>query len=85
MPRLLEHEMFEPLRRWTGAQMAARDVPLEATIAAMDEAVHTARGHLAEERWDTLDLVRELLLGREAGSAGLNTRFRDDQHLPWQT
>ncbi|MFP5334807.1 MAG: malto-oligosyltrehalose synthase [Actinomycetes bacterium] len=40
------------------------------SVAVMDEAVERARHHLPEERSDTLDLVRDLLLGREAGSAG---------------
>ncbi|MFZ5872667.1 MAG: malto-oligosyltrehalose synthase [Actinomycetota bacterium] len=40
------------------------------SVAVMDEAVERARPHLPEERWDTLELVRDLLLGREAGSAG---------------
>jgi predicted TIM-barrel fold metal-dependent hydrolase len=33
--RFLAHDMFDSLRRWTG-QLEADDVPLEATIAAMD-------------------------------------------------
>lgn len=41
-----------------------------ASVAVMDAAVERARAHLPEERWDTLELVRDLLLGREAGSAG---------------
>ena len=36
--KFLRHEMFEPLRRWTGEQMPNDEVPLAATIAAMDEA-----------------------------------------------
>jgi predicted TIM-barrel fold metal-dependent hydrolase len=36
-PRLLRHEMFDTLRRWTGG-LPGGDVPLEATVAAMDEA-----------------------------------------------
>ena len=38
--------------------------------AVLDAAVERARPHVAEERRDTLDVVRDLLLGREAGSAG---------------
>ncbi len=36
--RFAQHDMFESLRRWTGQPKATTDVPLEATIAAMDEA-----------------------------------------------
>jgi predicted TIM-barrel fold metal-dependent hydrolase len=35
--RLLEQEMFESLRRWTG-QLPEGEVPLDRTLAAMDEA-----------------------------------------------
>ena len=34
--RFLAHEMFAPLRRWTGAQLPQDEIPLAATIAAMD-------------------------------------------------
>ena len=30
--------MFESLRRWTGGETLRSDIPLETTIAAMDEA-----------------------------------------------
>lgn len=36
-PRFLGHEMFESLRRWTG-QVPQEDVPIDMTIAAMDQA-----------------------------------------------
>ncbi len=36
--RLQNHEMFESLRRWTGFPALDRELPLSATIAAMDEA-----------------------------------------------
>ncbi len=39
-------------------------------VEVMDHAVSLARASLAEDLHDTLDLVRDLLLGREAGSAG---------------
>jgi len=42
----------------------------QGSVAVLDAAVERARPHLPAERWDTLDLVRDLLLGREAGSAG---------------
>ena len=34
--RFLAHEMFAPLRRWTGAQLPQDEIPLAATMAAMD-------------------------------------------------
>jgi predicted TIM-barrel fold metal-dependent hydrolase len=34
--RLLEHDMFESLRRWTGLPTGAAAIPIQATIAAMD-------------------------------------------------
>jgi (1->4)-alpha-D-glucan 1-alpha-D-glucosylmutase len=40
------------------------------SVAVLEHAASRAREHLPEERWETLDLVRDLLLGREAGSAG---------------
>jgi len=39
-------------------------------VATLDRAVDVARARLDEDRGETLDLVRDLLLGREAGSAG---------------
>ena len=49
-------------------------VPGEAAPAesarVLDEAVEHARAQLAPERHETLETVRDLLLGREAGSAG---------------
>jgi predicted TIM-barrel fold metal-dependent hydrolase len=32
----LRHDMFESLRRWTGGQMPEGELPIDATIAAMD-------------------------------------------------
>lgn len=37
-PRFAQHDMFEPLRRWTGQLMTATGIPIEVTVAAMDEA-----------------------------------------------
>src|SRR3990172_3452868 len=37
-PRFLAQPMFDSLRRWARGGLADGDVPLEATIAAMDEA-----------------------------------------------
>jgi predicted TIM-barrel fold metal-dependent hydrolase len=34
--RLLGHEMFASLRRWTGTELPDEELPLDATIAAMD-------------------------------------------------
>jgi len=36
--RFLRHAMFASLRRWVGEQMPASEVPIEATLSAMDEA-----------------------------------------------
>lgn len=36
--RFIGHPMFESLRRWTGMEGPAPDVPLDFTLAAMDEA-----------------------------------------------
>jgi predicted TIM-barrel fold metal-dependent hydrolase len=35
--RFAQHDMFESLRRWTGQPAADTDLPLAATVAAMDE------------------------------------------------
>ena len=37
-PRFLRHEMFESLRRWTGQEVPAGELPIDLTIAAMDAA-----------------------------------------------
>lgn len=37
-PQLLAHEMFDSLRRWTGRAWAGEELPVDATVAAMDEA-----------------------------------------------
>ena len=36
--RHLQHEMFDSLRRWVGAEMPTQPLPLELTIGALDEA-----------------------------------------------
>lgn len=36
--RFLEHEMFASLRRWTGQEVPSEEIPLSATVAAMDRA-----------------------------------------------
>ena len=37
-PGFLEHDMFESLRRWTGAQWPREEMAIERTVAAMDDA-----------------------------------------------
>src|SRR5438034_441419 len=37
-PRFLRHDMFESARRWTGQEIPDGEVPLDATIGAMDAA-----------------------------------------------
>jgi predicted TIM-barrel fold metal-dependent hydrolase len=39
--RFLAHDMFASLRRWTGSEPPTQEIPIEATIAAMDAAVIT--------------------------------------------
>jgi predicted TIM-barrel fold metal-dependent hydrolase len=34
--RFLRHEMFEPLRRWAGLEPPTEEIPIDATIQAMD-------------------------------------------------
>ncbi|UJA21798.1 amidohydrolase [Thermoleophilia bacterium SCSIO 60948] len=36
--RFLSHEMFESLRRWTGQSVPETEIPIDATIGAMDHA-----------------------------------------------
>ena len=36
--RFMGHEMFAPLRRWTGGELPTGEVPVSATLAAMDAA-----------------------------------------------
>lgn len=37
-PRFLGHEMFDPLRRWTGQELPEEELSIEVTTAAMDAA-----------------------------------------------
>jgi predicted TIM-barrel fold metal-dependent hydrolase len=37
-PRFLAHDMFASLRRWTGLEVPADEIPIEGTLAAMDAA-----------------------------------------------
>ena len=34
--RFMQHRMFESLRRWTGGEVPAGDLPVEFTLSAMD-------------------------------------------------
>jgi predicted TIM-barrel fold metal-dependent hydrolase len=36
-PRFLAHDMFDSLRRWTGQELPAEELPIATTLAAMDE------------------------------------------------
>lgn len=47
--------------------------------AAFAECVARARAHLEGDRLDTLDLVADLLMGRESGSAGRRREARRDE------
>ncbi|HEV7769955.1 MAG TPA: amidohydrolase family protein [Solirubrobacterales bacterium] len=37
-PRFLAHDIFEPLRRWTGQELPSEELAIDVTIAAMDAA-----------------------------------------------
>ncbi|NMR19423.1 malto-oligosyltrehalose synthase [Cellulomonas fimi] len=49
------------------------------SVDAMLAAAEVARSRLAEERWATMDVLVDLLLGREAGSAGQTRGARRDE------
>ncbi len=36
--RFLRHDMFDSLRRWTGQEVPQQEIPIEATITALDDA-----------------------------------------------
>ena len=36
--RFFDHDMFDSLRRWTGRELPAEELPIELTVTAMDEA-----------------------------------------------
>lgn len=50
-----------------------------ASVTALTEAAQRARANLAPERLETCDVVVDLLLGREAGSAGRTREKRRDE------
>jgi (1->4)-alpha-D-glucan 1-alpha-D-glucosylmutase len=52
------------------AYVVPGEVPPAASVHVLEQAAQTARDHLPEFRHDTVDLVRDLALGREVGSAG---------------
>jgi (1->4)-alpha-D-glucan 1-alpha-D-glucosylmutase len=53
------------------AYVVPGEPPPGPSVHALEAAAETARAHLPEFRHDTVDLVRDLALGREVGSAGL--------------
>ncbi|MDO8107889.1 malto-oligosyltrehalose synthase, partial [Isoptericola sp. b441] len=53
--------------------------PRSEVNAAFAEAVEMARGRLAPNRHETLDLLAEMLLGKESGSAGRTREARRDE------
>ena len=36
--RFLAHDMFESLRRWTGQEVPAEEIPIELSLASLDDA-----------------------------------------------
>nr|WP_298803208.1 malto-oligosyltrehalose synthase [uncultured Pseudokineococcus sp.] len=62
-------ELLVAFPRYRAYVVPGEAAPAEAAHV-LDEAVEVARAHLAPERHETLEVVRDLLLGREAGSAG---------------
>lgn len=57
------------------AYVVPGEQPSHEAVLAMEAAVEVARGRLDEDQHETLELVRDLLLGREAGTAA-----RIDEH-----
>jgi (1->4)-alpha-D-glucan 1-alpha-D-glucosylmutase len=62
-------ELLVAFERYRAYVVPGEPAPAE-SVALLTHATEVARENLPEDRWDTLDLVRDLLLGREAGSAG---------------
>jgi (1->4)-alpha-D-glucan 1-alpha-D-glucosylmutase len=52
------------------AYVVPGEPPPAASVHVLEEAAQVARDHLPEFRHDTVDLVRDLALGREVGTAG---------------
>lgn len=55
------------------------EAPAPETAEAFAECVARARAHLEGDRLDTLDLLVDLLMGRESGSAGRTREARRDE------
>lgn len=55
------------------------EVPHPDAVAGFAECVERARSHLEGDRLETLDLLADLLLGRESGSAGRTREARRDE------
>ena len=55
------------------------EAPTPDAAAAFAECVARARSHLEGDRLDTLDLLADLLMGRETGSAGRTREARRDE------
>lgn len=62
-------ELLVAFPRYRAYVVPGEPAPAEAQ-RVLEEAAEQAREHLPEERWDTLAVVVDLLLGREVGSAG---------------
>lgn len=65
-------ELLVAFDRYRAYVVPGEPAPRE-SVEVLDAAVERAREHLVPERYETLDVVRDLLLGAEAGSAGRTT------------
>jgi (1->4)-alpha-D-glucan 1-alpha-D-glucosylmutase len=59
-------ELLVAFDRYRAYVVPGEPAPAE-SVEVVDRAVAKARPHLPEDAWDTLDLVRDLVLGRPAG------------------
>lgn len=67
------------------AYVVPGEPPAPEQVGVLDRAVERARQHLDPDRGETLDLVRDLLLGREVGSAGrVDSRTRAELVVRFQ-
>jgi predicted TIM-barrel fold metal-dependent hydrolase len=79
--RFLRHDMFASLRRWTGGELPQDEIPLDVTLAALDEA-GVDRGLLSAWRGPAGSLIGNDEVagwvaehpGRVAGLAGVDQR-----------
>ena len=77
-------ELLVAFERYRAYVVPGEPAPPE-QVAVLEHAVELARHRLADDRHDTLELVRDLLLGREAGSAGrLDERARAELVVRFQ-